>query len=59
MYHCTVQFEKPPAKIGTPGSAGMLATGKNAIKSRKANPTTAGPPATASSKGTAEMLATQ
>jgi hypothetical protein len=28
MSHCTVQYEKTPAKIGTPGSADMLATGK-------------------------------
>ncbi len=44
MSHCTVQYVKPPAKIGMPGLAGMLATAR--------------PAATASSKGTLETLAT-
>jgi hypothetical protein len=26
MSHSTIQYVKPPAKIGTPGSAGILAT---------------------------------
>jgi len=50
MSHCTVQNVKPPAKIGMPGSAGMLATARM--------PSKTGLPATASSKGTSETLAT-
>ncbi len=50
MFHCTVQYVKPSSKIGTPGLAKMLATAKM--------PSTAGPQATASSKGTEETLAT-
>ncbi len=53
MSHCTVQ---PPAKIGMPGSAGMLATARTPSTAGKQ--ITAGPPAKTSSKGTAEMLAT-
>ena len=55
MFHCIVQYVKPPAKIGTPGSAGMLATARTPSTAGKP---TAGPLATAISKGTAEMLAT-
>jgi hypothetical protein len=50
MSHYTVQYIRSPAKIGMPGSAGMLSTART--------PTKAGPPATASLKGKAEMLAT-
>jgi hypothetical protein len=49
-------FKKPPAKIGTPGSAGKLATAR--IHSTAGKPATAGPPATACSKGTAETPTT-
>jgi hypothetical protein len=56
MSHCAVQYVKPPAKIGTPGSAEMLAT--ETAPSTAGKPITAGLPATASSKGTAETLAT-
>ncbi len=28
MYHCTVNYAKTPAKIGTPGSTRMLATAR-------------------------------
>jgi hypothetical protein len=48
MYHCTVQYVKPPAKRGTPGSAGMLATARTPSTAGK--PTTAGPLATAVQK---------
>jgi hypothetical protein len=41
MSYSTIQYVKPPAKIGTPGSARTLST--------------EGPPATASLKGPAEM----
>jgi hypothetical protein len=56
MSHSTIQYVKPPVKIGTPGSAGMLATAKTPTTVEK--PVTAGPPATAYSKGTAEMPTT-
>ncbi len=44
-------------KIGTPGSAGMLATA--IIPSTAGKPITAGPPATASWKETSETIASQ
>ncbi len=50
MSHCTVQYEKTPAKIGTPGSADMLATGKT--------PATAGTQAAAETKATEGTKAT-
>jgi hypothetical protein len=45
MSHSTIQYVKPPAKIGTPGSARTLATARTAPTAGK--PVTAGPPATA------------
>jgi hypothetical protein len=56
MSPCTVQFVKPPAKIGTPGSAGMLAAARTPSTAEK--PITAESPATAGLKGTAETLVT-
>ncbi len=56
MSPCTVQFVKPPANIGTPGSAGMLAAARTPSTVEK--PITAGSPATAGLKGTAETLVT-
>jgi hypothetical protein len=52
MSHST----KPPAKLGTPGSEGKLATART--HSTAGKPVTAGPPATACSKGTAETPTT-
>ena len=52
----TIQYVKPTAKIGAPGSAGMLAASRTPSTAGK--PITAGPPATASSKGTSETLVT-
>ncbi len=37
MSHSTIQYAKPKAKIGTPGSAGTLAHSKNALNSRKSS----------------------
>jgi hypothetical protein len=56
MSHSTIQYVKPPVKIGTPGSAGMLATART--HSTAGKPAIAGPPATACSTGTAEMPTT-
>jgi hypothetical protein len=50
-------FVKPPARIGTPGSAGMLATARTPSTAGKP-PIAERPPATASLKGTEETLAT-
>jgi hypothetical protein len=52
MSHAT----KPPAKIGTQGTAGMLATART--HSTAGKPVTAGPPAKACSKETAETPTT-
>ena len=52
MSHCTVQYVKPPAKIGMQGSAEILATA--IMPSTAGKSLTAGPPVTASLKGTAE-----
>ncbi len=52
MSHSTIQYVKPPAKIWTPGLAGILATARTPSTAGK--PVTPGPPATACSKGTAE-----
>jgi hypothetical protein len=56
MSRSTIQFVKPPAKIGTPGSSETLATEKTPSTAGK--PVTAGLPATSCSKGTAEMPTT-
>jgi hypothetical protein len=56
MSHSTIQYVKPSAIIGTPGSAGMLATTR--APSTAGKPVTAGPPATACSKETAETPTT-
>jgi hypothetical protein len=52
MYHSTIQYVKPPAKIGTTGLAGTPATARTPSTAGK--PITGGPPAAACSKGTAE-----
>ncbi len=54
---CLVLYVKPPARIGTPGSAEMLATARTPSTAGKP-PIAERPPATASLKGTAETLAT-
>jgi hypothetical protein len=56
MSHSTIQYVKPPAKIGTPELAKTLATAR--MLSTAGKPLTAGPPATAYLKGTAETLTT-
>ena len=43
MTHCTVQYEKTPAKVGTSGSTGTLATARTQGTTR--TPATEGPPA--------------
>ncbi len=67
MSHSTIQYVKPPAKIWTPGSAGMLATARAPLTAGKpltagppatAGPATAGPSTTACLKGTAETPTT-
>jgi hypothetical protein len=59
MSHSTIQYVTPPAKIGTPGSAGVLATARMPSTAGTAGKSaTAGPPATACSKGTAETPTT-
>ncbi len=56
--HSTIQYVKPPAKIWTPGLAGLLATARTPSTAGKpvtpGPPATGGPPATACSKGIAE-----
>ena len=56
MSYSTIQYVKPPTKIETLGSSGMLATARTPSIAGK--PVIAGPPATACLKGTAEMLTT-
>ena len=56
MSHSTIQYVKPPAKIGTPELAKTLATAR--MLSTAGKPLTAGPPATAYLKGTAGTLTT-
>jgi hypothetical protein len=53
----TVQYVKPPAKIGTQGSAEILATARTASTTEK--PKTAGTSATATLKGTTECYQQQ
>jgi hypothetical protein len=62
MSHCTlynvrtVQYVKPPIKIGTTGSVGTLAAARKPTTIGK--PVTSGPPVTACLKGTAETPST-
>jgi hypothetical protein len=56
MSYSTIQYVKPPTKIETLGSSGMLATARTPSIAGK--PVTAGLPATACSIGTAETPGT-
>ncbi len=56
MSPSSIQYVNSPAKLGTPGSTGMLATARTLSTAGK--PVTARPPATACSKGTVETPTT-